>query len=78
MDWLAAETSPAIVRISETVRVSPPTIDDQSLHQLVLLRTLAKRHRQVAVGNLLGGWVMSFIATISVFRLFLMVLKSPW
>ena len=54
MDWLAAATSPAIERISETVCVSPATMQE-CLHQLVLRRTLAKVHRQVAVGDLFGG-----------------------
>ena len=54
MDWLAAATSPAMPRMSETVRVSPADHRSQRLHQLVLRRTLAELDRQVAVGDLLG------------------------
>ena len=36
MAWLAAATSPAMARISVTVRVSPATMRAQRLHQLVL------------------------------------------
>ena len=36
MDWLAAATSPAMERMSETVRVNPANHGDERLHQLVL------------------------------------------
>ena len=55
MDWLADDTSPAMVRMSVTVRVRPATIATQRLHQLVLRGALPDRHREVALGNLLGG-----------------------
>ena len=78
MDWLAADTSPAMARISETVCVSPATIDASACISL----SCCERSRRVTVRLPLAissaAAVMSFMATISVFRLFLMMLKSPW
>ena len=55
MDWLADATSPAMVRISVTVRVRPADHGGQGLHQLVLRRALADRDGQVALRDLFGG-----------------------
>jgi hypothetical protein len=77
MDWLAADTSPAMERMSETVCVSPPP-SPPAPASACPAASARGCHRQVAVGNLLGRRVMSFMAAISVFRLFLIRLKSPW
>ncbi len=77
IDWLAAATSPAIERISDTVCVSPATIEVSARI------SLSSGERSFSVTVMLppaissAAAVMSFIAAISVFRLFLMVLKSP-
>ena len=43
IDWLADATSPAMVRMSVTVRVRPATIAIKRLHQLVLRRSARGR-----------------------------------
>ena len=78
MDWLADDTSPAMVRMSVTVRVRPATMAIRACISL----SWAERSRTVTVrlpwAISSAACVTSFMATISVFRLFLMVLNSPW
>ena len=77
MDWLADATSPAMERISDTVCVRPATM----LESACISLSCADRSRSSTVRFPLAipsaALVMSFMATISVFRLFLMRLKSP-
>ena len=77
IDWLAAATSPAIVRISPTVCVSPSTIADKACISLSSkhrsFRSTVRSPREIFS----AAAVISFIASISVFRLFLIRLKSP-
>ena len=78
MAWLADATSPAIPRMSETTRVMPATIAASACISL----SCRERSRRVTVRLPFAipsaAAVMSFMATISMFRLSLMVLKSPW
>ncbi len=71
MDWLAAATSPAMERMSETVCVSPPTMETSACISL----SCGERSRNVTVRLPLAissaAAVISFMATISLFRLFL-------
>ena len=71
MDWLAADTSPAMPRMSETVRVSPLTIDASACISL----SCGERSRTSTVRLPFeissAAAVISFMAAISVFRLFL-------
>ena len=77
IDWLAELTSPAIVRISRTVRVSPLTMVASACISL----SSGDRSRSVTVKLPCAIWsaacVISSMAPINVFRLFLMALKSP-
>ena len=77
IDWLALDTSPAIARMSDTVRVSPLTIPPSAF----ISWSSGERSRMFTVRLPLAtssaAAVISFIAKISAFRLFLMALKSP-
>ena len=55
MDWLAAATSPAMARISVTVRVRPPTMAVSACMSLSCGGALPDDDRQVALGDLFGG-----------------------
>ena len=78
MAWLADATSPAIPRMSDTTRVMPLTI---ALSACINL-SCGDRSRiftvklPFAISS--AAAVMSFMATISMFRLSLIKLKSPW
>jgi hypothetical protein len=78
IDWLAAETSPAMVRISLTVRVRSVTIAPSACISL----SWGERSRMATVrlpcAISSAAAVISFMAAMSVFRLFLILLKSPW
>ena len=77
IDWLADATSPAIVRISDTVCVSPSTIAASACISL----SSGDRSFSTTVRSPLAicsaAAVICFIAAISTFRLFLILLKSP-
>ncbi len=77
MDWLAAATSPAIPRMSETVRVSPPTIAASACISLSCAERSCSSTVRLPFATSSAAAVMSFMAVTSAFRLFLMVLKSP-
>ena len=77
MAWLAEATSPAMPRISATVRVRPATM----LIRACISLSWADRSRTATVrlpwAISSAAWVTSFMAPMSVFRLFLMLLNSP-
>ena len=77
MDWLADATSPAMVRMSVTVRVSPATMAIRACISLswALRSRIVTVRLPCAISS--AACVTSSMAPISVFRLFLMVLNSP-
>ena len=78
MAWLAEPTSPAMLRISVTVRVRPPPwrSGPASVCPAADRSWTATVRLPCAISS--AAWVTSFMAPISEFRLFLMVLNSPW
>ena len=67
-----------MVRMSVTVRVKSVHHRPESLHELVLRGAFADVTVRLPLAISSAALVMSFIAPISVFRLFLIRLKSPW
>ena len=77
MDWLAAATSPAIPRISDTVRVRPPTIAASACISLSFGERSRSSTVRLPFDISSAAPVISFMAVTSAFRLFLIRLKSP-